>query len=108
MKQKINSSLLGVIVLLSLSVVSISCGDDDDGDVNCNKIYSEIGDVTGDLLSEDCEVVIDAYTELIDLYDKGRDCDAIEEAIEDEGYDSVDEWIEELEGAREDVEDDCV
>lgn len=95
-------SCLGFVTLL---VFVSSCGDDDNN--SCNEIYGKIGTATGGLLSSDCEEVVEAYDKLIDLYDEGRDCKVIKEEIEDEGYDSVDDFLAQLQETRDEVEADC-
>lgn len=94
-----------LIVGMVLLFVASSCGDDD-GD-SCNEIYTKIAIATGDLASPDCEVRVAGYDKLITLYGKGKNCKELKEDIEDEGYDSVDEFIAELQDTRDDVEADC-
>jgi hypothetical protein len=95
------------LVLIAASAFFIvSCGDDGDN-VNCNQLYAEIGVATGGLLSSDCEDRVAAYNELIILYGKGKNCAEIKEYTQDEGYDSVSEFIEELEENRDNEEAAC-
>ena len=94
------------ILTLALSVFSVSCGDDDG--VNCNELYTKIAVATGGLLSSDCEERVAAYDEMIVLYTKGKNCAEIKQYAEDEGYDSVAEFILDLEATRDNEAAGCV
>lgn len=104
MKSYPKNSLL--IVLMLLLFVASSCGDDDNGS-SCNEIYTKIAIATGDLASSDCEVRVAGYDKLITLYGKGKNCKELKEDIEDEGYNSVDVFIAELQASRDNVEAGC-
>lgn len=94
------------IAAVCLSLLVSACNDDDGND-SCNQIYGKIGVETGKLSSTDCEVRVEAYDKLIDLYDEGRNCAALKESIEDEGYDNVDDFIAALQLTRDDEAADC-
>lgn len=87
-----------------------SCGDDDEK-VDCGKVINEISTETSDLfeamIAEDCQGIEDAYDDLIESYRKGKSCDALKEAAEDEGYSSYDEFLDELESERDAYLVDC-
>jgi hypothetical protein len=100
------SKFLPVFAFMVFQLLVTSCGDDDNG-TSCNQLYTKIATATGELLSPDCDDVVAAYDKLIDLYDEGRDCKDLKEDIEDEGYDSVDDFIAELQETRDDVAADC-
>lgn len=96
-----------LIVFMLLLFVASSCGDDENNGASCNQLYSKIGVATGDLLSSDCEVRVEAYEKLITLYGEGKNCKEIKEGVEDEGYDSVDDFIAELQENRDEEEAGC-
>lgn len=89
-----------IALLLAVS----ACGEEES---LCEKTYRKIGKATSNILSPDCEVKVSAYDQLIDLYDKGRDCKPIKQRVWDGGYDTVDQFIDMLEEARADVIADC-
>jgi hypothetical protein len=107
---KILSSAL--LIVASASFMFSCGGDDDDGDANdCNVLSNQIGSKTEALLdaieSEDCTAIENAYNDLIDLYEDGHECDAFEEAVEDAGFDTYNEYIEYLEEQRDLFLADC-
>ncbi|HEY3405360.1 MAG TPA: hypothetical protein VGK59_18370 [Ohtaekwangia sp.] len=110
MKQNFLKSLLGVALALAISVSFVSCSDDDDFD--CDSLEDKVDDKYEDIdeayLDEDCEKIDDLFDDVVSLIKKGKNCTIVKEAIEDGGYDDVDDFIEnEIEPDREDYLADC-
>jgi hypothetical protein len=106
--------ILASAVLVAVSLISItSCSDDDDkGDANdCAQLSSQLSakstELSNALIAGDCEAIGEAYDDIIDLYADGHNCDAYKEAVEDAGYDSYQEYVEELEELRDFILADC-
>lgn len=101
MKTKSRIFLSCLVVLLFLG----SCGKDDE--VSCNEIYVKIATKSQDLASTDCTVVVATYDKLIDLYEQGKDCKVIADAVADNGYASVDDFLDDFRGLRDLEAADC-
>lgn len=94
-----------MIASLVLSFVLGSCGKDDE--TSCNDTYVRIARTTQDLSSTDCTVVVATYDKLIDLYEEGKDCKVITDAVKDNGYASVDEFLSDFRELRDLEAADC-
>ncbi|MFN8336825.1 MAG: hypothetical protein U0U09_16970 [Cyclobacteriaceae bacterium] len=101
MKTKSKIFLSGVLALLFFG----SCSKDDD--VSCNEIYVKIATKSQDLASTDCTVVVATYDKLIDLYEQGKDCKVISDAVKDNGYTSVDDFLADFRSLRDLEAADC-
>lgn len=108
-------TMLASAMLVAITLISItSCGDDDDGkgDANdCAQLSSQLSakstELSNALVAGDCEAIGNAYDDIIDLYADGHNCDAYKEAVEDAGYDSYQEYVDDLEGLRDLILADC-
>jgi hypothetical protein len=105
--------LSGAALMIASASFMFSCGgDDDNGDANdCNVLSNQIASKTEALLdaieSENCTAIENAYNDLLDLYADGHECDAFEEAIEDAGFSTYNEYVEYLEEQRDLFLSDC-
>lgn len=94
-----------VIAGMVLSFVFGSCNKDDEN--TCNDTYVKIAKTTQDLTSTDCTVVVATYDKLIDLYEEGKDCKVITDAVKDNGYANVDEFLSDFRELRDLEAADC-
>jgi len=97
---RLTSGILSRLTLIcAVAVLSFSCGDDDDK-VDCNKLYNQfVTQATAyfdALEDEDCEQADEAYQDMKSTLNSGKNCKELIEALEEEGYDSLDEYIEEM------------
>lgn len=91
------------------SLFFVSCGDDDS--VNCGKIYEEISD-SFDAYDEaydngDCEELQSLFDKAMKALRKGKNCENIKEGLQDAGYSSIEELIDEYEEDYADEIADC-
>jgi len=114
MKSKFLTLLLSAGILFLVASISSSCGGDDDdgGSSACNTLSKNLADQTlewAEVLeeSEDCDEIEEAYNDLIEIYEKGKNCDAFVKAVKAAGYDSVNQFINELEESRDDFLEGC-
>ncbi|HEX5169026.1 MAG TPA: hypothetical protein VFW11_07615 [Cyclobacteriaceae bacterium] len=106
------NTLSGVLLLMACASFMLSCGSDSNDDKNdCEAFSKQLSEkttaVTQALTSENCTEIQKAYNELLDLYEKGGKCDAFKKAVKDAGYDSYDDYVADLEEARDLFLADC-
>lgn len=85
---------------------------DNCGEVDCDNIveteealYLEIENALED---SDCELLADLIDEYIQLMDmQGRHCEEMIQVVEDQGYEDMDEYIQEIEDARTEILEVC-
>lgn len=90
---------------LTLILAFGACSKDDEN--TCNAIYVKIATTSQGLSSPDCTIVIATYDKLIDLYGEGEDCKVIADAVKDNGYASVDEFLSDFRELRDLEAADC-
>lgn len=102
-------TLLSALLMVS-ALFFVSCGDDDDK-VNCDEAYDDIEDAFEDyydaVFEGDCDDLDDLYDVAVAAIKKGKDCEDVKEELEDAGYDSVSEYLDDFEEEHEDNVDNC-
>jgi hypothetical protein len=109
---RLSSGILPRLMLIcAVAVLSFSCGDDDDDKVDCGKLYNQfVTQATtyfDALMAEDCEEAEKSYQEMKKTLNSGKNCEQLLDALEEEGYDSLEEYIEELDAQHETATADC-
>src|SRR5690606_3931060 len=82
--------------LFSLS----ACEKDDEApDVNCASIQSELEakQLEWEMIGYDCPKLEILFDEILDILNQGKNCKEIQDLAKDEGFDSVEEYIAQLE-----------
>ncbi len=101
--------LRGVIIIL-FALLTVSCKDEE---VDCNAVESQLEQVWRDLqeaaLSGNCSQVSTLFKKSFSLLRKGKNCEYVTNLVADEGYATVEEFIDFLEEERDRVLDalDC-
>ena len=113
MKPSFLITLFKATMFVALSVFSFSCDDDDDDKgPDCNSLFNQFDDKSQDFYTAwdegDCEEMEDISNDLRDIMNEGKNCDNFEDYIVNElEYDSVDEFIDEMEDQIEIAMIDC-
>lgn len=107
----INQTILMKMVCLIMPVLFfLSCGsDDEEPSTNCAALASQL-EAKYDELNEigyDCTKMQNIFDEMFDILNKGKECQELKDMAEEEGYNSVDEYIEYLESYSSVILSDC-
>jgi hypothetical protein len=111
MKKIIHISLYKFIALAALLLITFSCSDDDDkGPVSdCSAVLNELEDKYAELdeVGYNCTKMKEIFNEILDLLEKNKNCDEMKQKASDEGYDNVDEYIDDLANSFQAYMSDC-
>jgi len=103
--------MLVVYLLITLTLLSLSCSEEENEEFKaaCPSLASELEGKYGDLneIGYDCSKMKQIFNDILKLIGEGKECSAIQKIATDEGYDSVDEYLSDLEKQFKSYMSDC-
>jgi hypothetical protein len=103
MEKMIQHSVLRTVLFFTLIIFSASCGDDDEKPSSDSKSCAALSDQIEakyaelDEIGYNCDKMKPIFNDILKLVNGGKDCDELKALAKDEGFDSVEEYIDYLE-----------
>jgi len=111
MKKKIQAVALRVLLSVTVMMFAFSCDDDESNEPNseCASLASQIEAKYEELdeIGYNCDKMEDIFNDILELLNQGKSCEELKGLAKDEGYDTVEEYIDYLEQAFKSYMSDC-
>lgn len=109
MTSAISKSVTGIRLGLAISLLAFFAGACNDEEVDCNSVEVNLEQVLRDLqaavLYADCSKIAPLFNKSIKLVKQGKNCEYVQNLVADEGYATVEEFVEFLETERDRIID---